>query len=476
MRRITRRTVLAATAGAVTVPAVSTAAAAAVGPTTATSDERQAASGLGPALDPALDPAFNPVLRTDLVTRVTPRNNWLVTAVAVQYSHRIDLRGGTIPPSAFEVRATVGGQTAARTVTRVYPSTTAEVDDRPRPGRPGDRLIVELDPNDRNARAAGADPLPLDRAYSVRQVADVRTPGGEPVLRAGPFASRNGDTLTPVVDDFTAGSFTDSAGFELDFRLYRPAGRVRSPGTPTRYPLVVTLHGGGEVADNNMTQLTSNRVAVTFATPERQRRNPAFVLSPQIPLPRPMDGPDGTDWTDAKVQAALSELIDTFVREHSRNVDTNRLYVVGLSSGGRGIYSLLAKRPDVFAAALPTAGWGDQATMERITHIPIWADHSIDDPVVPYREGRFGKPGTWTLMNALETAGARVSRGEWANDLPKAQFEARSRALLREAAAARSHVLFTSYTAGTTPVNPHFAWAQTYENDVVIDWLFEQSR
>jgi predicted peptidase len=225
-----------------------------------------------------------------------------------------------------------------------------------------------------------------------------------------------------------------------------------------------------------MTQLTSNRIAVTFAKPERQRRNPAFVLSPQVPLPRPMDGPDGTDWTDPKVQAALIELIDTFVREHSRNVDTDRLYLVGLSSGGRGIYSLLAKRPDVFAAALPTAGWGDAATMDRITHIPIWADHSVDDPVVPYREGRFGNPGTWTLMNALETAGARVSRGEWANDLPKAEFEARSRALLRQARATRSHVLFTSYTAGTTPVNPHLSWAQTYENDVVIDWLFTQSR
>ncbi|WDV56158.1 PHB depolymerase family esterase [Streptomyces coeruleorubidus] len=464
MRSIPRRTVLAVTAGVVAAPTVSTATAVAADATTAPSDGRQAASGL------------NPALRTDLLTQVTPRNNWLVAAVAIQYAHRIDLRGGTVPPTAFQVQATVGGRTAARTVTRVYSNASAEVDDRSHPGRPGNHLIVELDPNDSNARAAGTDPLPLDRAYSVRQVADVRSPEGEPVLKAGPFAIRNDDVITPVVDDFTAGSFTDSAGFELDFRLYQPAGFLRNPQSRTRYPLVVTLHGGGEVADNNMTQLTSNRIAVTFAKPERQRRNPAFVLSPQIPLPRPMDGPDGTDWTDAKVQAALIELIDTFVREHARNVDTDRLYLVGLSSGGRGIYSLLAKRPDVFAAALPTAGWGDAATMDRITHIPMWADHSVDDPVVPYREGRFGNPGTWTLMNALETAGARVSRGEWANDLPKAQFEARSRALLRQARATRSHVLFTSYTAGTTPVNPHLSWAQTYENDVVIDWLFAQSR
>jgi predicted peptidase len=308
---------------------------------------------------------------------------------------------------------------------------------------------------------------PLDRAYAVRQVADLTTPSGDVVLAASPFAVRNDHMINPVVDDFTAGSFTDSAGFELDFRLYQPIG-------PGRYPLVVTLHGGGEVADNNMTQLTGNRIAVTFAKPERQRRNPAFVLAPQVPLPRPMEGPDGTDWTDARVQAATVELIDAFTARHP--VDTNRIYLAGLSSGGRGILTLLPKHPGKFAAVIPTAGWGDPSTMDKITHIPPWADHSIDDQIVPYREGRFGKPGTWTLMNALEAAGATVTRGEWANNLPKAEFEARSRALLREARAKGSHVLFTSYTPGTTPVNPHLAWAQTYENDVVIEWLFAQSR
>ena len=69
-----------------------------------------------------------------------------------------------------------------------------------------------------------------------------------------------------------------------------------------------------------------------------------------------------------------------------------------------------------------------------------------------------------------------MTRGEWANNAPKADFEARSRTLLRQATGAGSHVLFTSYTPGTTAGNPHLAWAQTYENDVVIDWLFAQSR
>ncbi|QLH19406.1 PHB depolymerase family esterase [Streptomyces sp. Rer75] len=459
MGQITRRTALTMAAGTVTASTV-------VNTATATADT--------PAPGRPVASGANPALRTALITRVTPRNNWRVTAVAIRYANPINMRGGIIPPSAFRVTAAPGGQSAARTVTRVYPNTEARTDDLPHAGRRGRYLIIELDPDDANAQASRTDPLPLHRAYAVRQVADVTTPHGELVLAAGPLAIRNDDVITPVVDGFTAGSFTDSTGFELAFRLHQPEAFVRSPAAATRYPLVITLHGGGEVADNNMTQLTANRVAVTFAKPERQRRHPAFVLAPQIPLPRPMDGPDATDWTDPKVRAALVELIDTFTTQ--RPVDADRLYLVGLSSGARGIFNLLPRHPHTFAAALATAGWGDPSTMGKITHIPIWADHSIDDPVVPYREGRFGKPGTWTLMNEMESAGAQVTRGEWANDLPKAEFEARSRALLKRARQAGSHVLFTSYTPGTTPVSPHFAWAQTYENDVVIDWLFNQSR
>lgn len=447
MRAISRRTALTLAASVAASPAVGTTASAVRTVPTVT--------------------GRNPVVRADLITTVTPSGNWRVTAVAIRYAASIDLRGGTIPVAAFKVTATVNRQTAPRTVTRVYPNTSAEVADR---GRPGEYLIIELAVDDANALAAGTDPFPLDRKYSIRQVADLTTPAGDVVLPSSPLAVRNDGVLNPVVDDFTAGSFVDSTGFELGFRLCRPPDVL--PGT--RYPLVVTLHGGGEVADNNMTQLTANRVAVTFATPERRRSHPAFVLAPQIPLPRPMQGPDGTDWTDPRVQKATVELMDAVTALYP--VDADRIYLVGLSSGGRGVFSLVPKYPGKFAAAVPTAGWGDPSTMDRMVDVPLWADHSVDDPTVPYREGRFGKPGTWTLMNALEAAGAKVTRGEWPNNLPKAEFEARSRELLRRASAAGSHVLFTSYPRGTTAVNPHFAWAQTYENDVVIDWLFAQSR
>lgn len=184
MGRISRRTALALAAGVVAAPAVSTATASATAG--AVASER------------------NPVVRADLITTVTPSGGWRVTAVAIRYVARIDLRGGTIPPTAFEVTATVNRQTARRTVTRVYPNTAAVVAER---GQPGDHLIIELAAGDPNAPAAGTDPFPLDRAYAIRQVADLTTPAGGVVLRASPLAVRNDGVLTPVVDDFTAGSF-----------------------------------------------------------------------------------------------------------------------------------------------------------------------------------------------------------------------------------------------------------------------------
>src|SRR5262245_29445519 len=114
MTEMSRRGALALAAGAVTVGVVSTAS-----PAAASTPGR---------------PGQNPVMGADLITTVTPRDNWRVTAVAVRYTAPVDLRGGAIPPSAFEVVATVNGQKAPRTVIRAYLNSAPEVAEHGRPG------------------------------------------------------------------------------------------------------------------------------------------------------------------------------------------------------------------------------------------------------------------------------------------------------------------------------------------------------
>lgn len=95
-------------------------------------------------------------------------------------------------------------------------------------------------------------------------------------------------------------------------------------------------------------------------------------------------------------------------------------------------------------------------------------DPLIDDPVVNYTTG------TLALINALEAAGARVTRGEWPGNLPEDAAEAEARRLWAQAEANDSHTLLTTYQAGTTPVSAHWSWVPTSLNDVKIDWLFSQ--
>jgi len=106
--------------------------------------------------------------------------------------------------------------------------------------------------------------------------------------------------------------------------------------------------------------------------------------------------------------------------------------------------------------------------------VPLWLTHAEDDPVVPYA-------GSVAIANALEAAGAPVTRGEMAGDNSSGRAqdraaEAAARGLLARARAARSHTLFTTYSAGTVAVNAHFSWGPTYETDAMLDWLFSQDR
>ena len=49
--------------------------------------------------------------------------------------------------------------------------------------------------------------------------------------------------------------------------------------------------------------------------------------------------------------------MDKFIQR--KDVDTDRVYVTGLSMGGMGTYAILAQRPDMFAAATPICGDGN---------------------------------------------------------------------------------------------------------------------
>ena len=162
---------------------------------------------------------------------------------------------------------------------------------------------------------------------------------------------------------------------ELDYLLFLPDGYQN--GGPS-WPLMLFLHGAGERGTN------VDKVAV-HGPPKLIKagaKPPFIVASPQCP--------EGRAWRDDELLALIGDLVANL------NVDTNRIYLTGLSMGGYGSWSLGTKFPERFAAIAPICGGGEQipillATKEKraaLKTMGIWAFHGAKDPVVPLDESQ----------------------------------------------------------------------------------------
>jgi predicted peptidase len=56
--------------------------------------------------------------------------------------------------------------------------------------------------------------------------------------------------------------------------------------------------------------------------------------------------------------SAVVELIDALLASYP--IDPQRLYLIGLSMGGFGVWELLSRWPERFAAAVPICGGADE--------------------------------------------------------------------------------------------------------------------
>lgn len=183
----------------------------------------------------------------------------------------------------------------------------------------------------------------------------------------------------------------------IQYRLYDPAENGYSEES---YPLVLFLHGEDATGTDNESQLTADVGASFWADKVRQDANPSYVLAPQN---------TEDDWTSKETTALVEQALDDVIA--SGNVDTNRIYVVGLSSGATEAWKLLLEYPDVFAAAIPCAGevpaeyYDIDGAFDALKNTPVWAFHASDDDVVP-------EEGTSKAIQALKDAGNNATQYE----------------------------------------------------------------
>jgi predicted peptidase len=147
---------------------------------------------------------------------------------------------------------------------------------------------------------------------------------------------------------------------------YLPDQKVASQ----KLPLIIYLHGSSQ-RGNNLDQLK------TYGLPkflEQGGKINALVVAPQCP--------NGLLWDSEEwFPAFLKELQQKFA------IDTDRIYLTGVSMGGGGTFEIAKKYPQIFAAIAPLCAWQSSTqNLCKLSKIPIWTLHGEKDYVVPIQQ------------------------------------------------------------------------------------------
>ena len=159
-----------------------------------------------------------------------------------------------------------------------------------------------------------------------------------------------------------AGISYHTKGSGYPFILSKPKGYVK--GQPM--PLIVFLHGKSLSGDS----LEKLKAYGTISAIMKGKQIPALVVAPQTP--------EGQGWVPAKIMRLINHI------KRIASVDTNRIYVTGMSMGGYGTFRFVAAYPHIVAAATPMAGGGDIHGAKNLSTVPLWVLHGKKDVDVPF--------------------------------------------------------------------------------------------
>lgn len=144
--------------------------------------------------------------------------------------------------------------------------------------------------------------------------------------------------------------------------------------TPAEYetdrhplPLVIFLHGAS-LCGNNLQRV--RRYGVLDAI-DRGKIIPTLVVAPQNP---------GGAWNPQK----LNDLLEWTKANYE--VDSTRIYVLGMSLGGYGTMDFVATYPQKVAAAMALCGGCSKSDVSGIGQVPMWIMHGTADRAVSIKQ------------------------------------------------------------------------------------------
>jgi pimeloyl-ACP methyl ester carboxylesterase len=172
--------------------------------------------------------------------------------------------------------------------------------------------------------------------------------------------------------DFEKGSTIRPTNVRYDYLTYLP--KDYEEHISAKWPVIIFLHGGSS-RGNDLKRVKANGIPDRL---ERGMNIPFIVIAPQCPVDKRWETDDWFGVLFAEISARY-------------RIDTDRVYLTGLSLGGSGTWFLAMKYPSVFAAIAPICGKTSHIqfiadSASKLAGVPIWIFHGKDDEVVDPQE------------------------------------------------------------------------------------------
>jgi len=312
---------------------------------------------------------------------------------------------------------------------------------------------------------------------ATRGVTEIRIEGTQTILEVMPFYYHRefeviseqfrfikadiSEVETEIADDFIA-----LEEYDVRYRIYKPV--CKGPR-----PLVLFLHGGGEIGYDNWSQMVNSLGAAEWA----KRFPDIYVMAPQAPgvfnvsevvtksflkdvnyapfnEPKELPNTAGFGW-NREYLSNVCAIIREMIRDGK--VDEKRVYVTGLSMGGGGTLRALAVDRDLFAAAAPVCPSMTGETFDIIKSLgnfKLWISTAYVD--YNYSRHKYIVDGIMCLRD-------------------RGNKDARLTLFSHEELA--KYGLGSNYdlTIDERMVENHQSWVLTYHNEYgIMDWLLAQ--
>lgn len=219
------------------------------------------------------------------------------------------------------------------------------------------------------------------RSQTVRMAVAVGPAAGgrgvAPTTR--PYIDRPPRTTTPMgqfTPYFQRKSISVHSGvvdLNLSYYWFEPA---KPWGSDESFPLVIVLHGA-----------PGNGYAAEYLVEEdNQNKHPAFVFVPVLPAGMTWYQPNSTPAGSAADQRwpkglpGAMEAVHRLVEKYP--IDRRRIYVVGCSDGGFGVFGAVKEYGGQLAGAVAISGGWDARQARLLNKTPMLVMHGRDDSVI----------------------------------------------------------------------------------------------